>query len=103
MSIEIPIQPIPDHIAEASVWLSAAERHIDQPLRRRLDAGDIIDILYDVSPPYPPIDMTKPAAPFTEVAPAVVRALEQALETAGSIEEKLRVARALGTLRKRLS
>ena len=99
MTIEIPTQPIPDHIAEACAWLSAAERHTGQPLRQRLDAGDVLDILTDVDPPYPPIDTSKPASSLTHVLPNVVRALEQAVEAAGSIEEKLRAARALGTLR----
>jgi hypothetical protein len=103
MSIEIPTQPIPDHIAVACAWLSAAERHTAQQLRQRLDAGDVLDILCAVAPPYPPIDTSKPAAPLTEVAPAIVRALEQAVEAASSIEEKLRAARALGALRQGLS
>ena len=103
MSIEIPTQPIPDHIAEACAWLSAAERFPGQQLRQRLDAGDVLDILCDVDPPYPPIDTSRPACPLTHVLPYVVRALEQAVEAAGSIEEKLRASRALGTLRQGLS
>ena len=103
MSIEIPTQQIPDHIAEACAWLSAAERHTAQPLRQRLDAGDVLDLLCDVDPPYPPINTSKPAAPLTTTAPAIIRELEQAVESAGSIEEKLRAARALGALRQGLS
>ena len=101
MTIEIPTLPIPDHIAEACAWLSAAERYTGpaQTLLHRLDAGDVINILCDVRPPYPPIDMTRPAAPLARVAAAAERALEQAMQTATSVEEKLRVARALGTLR----
>jgi hypothetical protein len=99
MSIEIPTQPIPDHIAEACAWLSAAERHTGQPLRQRLDAGDVIDILCNVDPPYPPIDTSKPATPLATAAPEIIRALGQAVEAAGSIEEELRAARALGALR----
>jgi hypothetical protein len=101
MTIEIPTQPIPAHIAEACAWLSAAERYTgpDQTLAQRLDAGDAINILCDVRPPYPPIDMTRPAAPLARVAAAAERALEQAMQTASSVEEKLRVARALGSLR----
>jgi hypothetical protein len=97
---EIPTQPIPDHIAEACAWLSAAERHIDQPLRERLDAGDALDILTNVYPPYPPIDTTKPTASLTEVAPAITGALEQAIDDDASPEQKLRAARALGALRR---
>ena len=103
MSIEIPTQPIPDHIAEACAWLSAAERHTGQPLRLRLDAGDVLDILCNVEPPYPPIDTSKQAAPLAKVLPEVARALEQAIEHAGSIEEKLRAAQALGALRQGVS
>lgn len=103
MSIGIETQPIPDHIAEACVLLSAAERHTGQPLRQRLDAGDVLDILCNADPPYPPIDTSKPATPLTTAAPEIILALEQAVEAAGSIEEKLRAARALGALRQGLS
>ena len=103
MSIEIPTQPIPDHIAAACAWLSAAERHTGQPLRQRLDAGDVIDILCDVDPPYPPVDTSKPATSLTTAASEIIPALERAVEAAGSIEEKLRAARALGALRQGLS
>ena len=99
MSIDIETQPIPGHIAEACAWLSAAERFTGQQLRQRLDAGDVLDILCNVHPPYPPIDTSKPAVPLTTAAPEIIRALEQAVEVAGSIEEKLRAARALGALR----
>lgn len=103
MSIEIPTQPIPDHIAEACSWLSAAERHAGQDLRARLDAGDVLDILCDVIPTYPPIDTTKPPTRLVDAVPAIIRALEQAIDAANSVEEKLRAARALGTLRQGLS
>lgn len=103
MSIEIPTQPIPNHIAEACAWLYAAERHTRQPLHQRLDAGDVLDILCQVEPHYPPIDTSKPAKSLATAAPEIIRALEQAVDAADSIEEKLRAARALGTLRQRLS
>jgi hypothetical protein len=103
MSIEIPTQPIPDHIAEACAWLSAAERYTDGPLEvrlpERLAAGDVLNVLLDVHPPYPPIDTSRPAVPLAEAAPAVVRALEQAIEASGPPEQKLRAARALRQLR----
>ena len=103
MSIQIPTQPIPGHIAEACAWLSAAERHTGQQLRHRLDAGDVIDILCDVHPPYPPIDTTHRTMTLTDAAPAITQALERAVTTADSVEERLRAARALVALRQRQS
>jgi hypothetical protein len=106
MSIEIPTQPIPDHIAEACAWLSAAERFTGGPLEirllERLAAGEALNVLLDVHPPYPPIDTSRPPLPLAEAAPAVLRALEQTIEAAGSPEQKLRAARAARLLRQTL-
>jgi hypothetical protein len=104
MSIEIPTQPIPDEIAEACAWLSAAERYTGGPLEvrllERLDAGDALNILLDVLPPYPPIDTTRPPLPLAEAAPAVARALESVIEAGGPAEQTLRAARALRLVRR---
>lgn len=101
MDIELPTQPIPDGIAEACSWLSAAERRDgrDSSLRDRLVAGDVLEILLDVEPPYPPIDMSRSVEPLTEVAPHVIAALERELGTDLRPADRLRLARALGTLR----
>jgi hypothetical protein len=103
MSIEIPTQPIPEHIAEACAWLSAAERFTGGPLEvrllERLAAGDALNVLLDVRPPYPPIDTSRPPLPLAEAEPAVTRALESAIEADGPPEQKLRAARALRVLR----
>ena len=68
MSIEIPTQPLPEHVAEACAWLSAAERYCEplQPtgLRDRATAAEALNILLDVDPPYPVIDTTRPAVPL---------------------------------------
>jgi hypothetical protein len=106
MSIEIATQPIPEHIAEACAWLSAAERFSGGPLEERLNerlaAGDALNVLLDVRPPYPPIDTTRATLPLAEAAPAVTRALEQAIAADGTPEQKLRAARALRLLRQAL-
>jgi hypothetical protein len=106
MSIEIPTQPKPDQKPAASARLSAAERCTYGPLEvrlpERLAAGDVLNVLLDVHPPYPPIDTSRPAVPLAEAVPAVVRALVQAIEAGGSPEQKLRAARALRQLRQAL-
>jgi hypothetical protein len=103
MSIEIPTQPIPDDVAEACAWLSAVERFtagpLDVRLHDRLAAGDALNILCDVRPPYPPIDTTKPALSLAEATPAAVAALERTIDAGGTPELKLRAARALRLLR----
>jgi hypothetical protein len=101
MNIELPTQPIPGDIADACAWLSAAERYIGPGgrLRDRVAAGDVLDILLDVEPPYPPIDMSRPAEPLVDVAPPVIEALEREVAADRTPAYRLRVARALGTLR----
>jgi hypothetical protein len=101
MDIELPTQPIPDDVAEACAWLSAAERYVGPGgrLRDRVAAGDVLDMLLDVEPPYPPIDTTRPAEPLVDVAPHVIEALEREVAAARSTPHRLRVAMALGTLR----
>jgi hypothetical protein len=101
MDIELPTQPIPDDIAEACSWLSAAERCEGRlsRLRDRVAAGDVLEILTDVEPPYPPFDSSRPAEPLIEVVHHVVAALERHLAADLRPVDRLRVARALGTLR----
>ncbi len=103
MSIEIRTQPIPEYIAEACAQLSAAERYTGEPvevrLLERLAAGDVLNVLLDVHPPYPPIDCTRSPVPLSEAGPAVVRALQAAIEAGGPVEQTLRVGRALRLLR----
>jgi hypothetical protein len=101
MDIELPTQPIPDDVAEACAWLSAAERYVGPGgrLRDRVAAGDVLDMLLDVEPPYPPIDVSRPSEPLVDVAPHVIEALEREVAADGSTAHRLRVAMALGTLR----
>jgi len=72
MEITLGTQPIPDDMAEACAWLSAAERLGGAPggvgLEQQLAAGDALDVLLEVLVPYEPIDTTKPAMPLAEVA-----------------------------------
>jgi hypothetical protein len=104
MNIELPTQPIPNDIAEACALLSAAERHAGcgGRLGDRLAAGDVLDTLTDVEPPYPPIDMSRPTEPLAEVAPHAITALERELGDDLPPADRLRVARALGALRQAL-
>ena len=103
MSIQIHTQPIPEHVADACAWLSAAERHSvpQQPtrLRDRATAAEALNILLDVDPPYPAIDNTKPAAPLAEAAPQATCALELAMRGDSPADQRLRLARALRHLR----
>jgi hypothetical protein len=103
MSIQIPTQPLPEHVAEACAWLSAAERYCEplQPtgLRDRATAAEALNILLDVDPPYPAIDATKPAAPLGEAAPQATCALELAMRGDSPPDQRLRLARALRHLR----
>jgi hypothetical protein len=106
MSTQIHTQPIPEYVAEACAWLSAAERHSvpRQPtrLRDRATAAEALNILLDVDPPYPAIDITKPAAPLAEAAPQAIAALNLAMRGDGPPHQRLRLARALLHLRQAL-
>jgi hypothetical protein len=101
MDIELPTQPIPDDVAEACAWLSAAERYVGPGgrMRDRVAAGDVLDMLLDVEPSYPPIDTSRPAEPLVDVAPHVIEALEREVAAGRSPAHRLRVAMALGTFR----
>ena len=103
MRIEITTQPLPEHVAEACAWLSAAERCREprQPvgLRDRATAAEVLNILLDVDPPFPVIDTTKLAAPLTVAAPRAISALELAMRGDGPPSQRLRLARALLQLR----
>ena len=106
MGIIFETQPIPDDIAEACAWLSAAERLKGaQPgtgLQHRLAAADALDILHDVRPPCGPIDTSRPPIPLAEVAGAVMASLRRALREPASVQQRLRVGRALGVIRQAL-
>ena len=79
MSIEIRTQPIPEHVAEACTWLSAAERcrepRLSSRLRDRATAAEALNILLDIDPPYPVIDTSRPAVPLAVAAPQAISAL----------------------------
>jgi hypothetical protein len=101
--IEIDTQPIPEHVAEACAWLSAAERcrepRRQSRLRDRATAAEALNILLDVDPPYPVIDTSRPAVPLAEAAPQAIAALDLAMRGDGPPHQRLRLARALGHLR----
>jgi hypothetical protein len=104
--IEIDTQPIPEYVAEACAWLSAAERcrepRLPSHLRDRATAAEALNILLDVNPPYPPIDTAKPAAPLAQAAPQAISALELAMRGDGLPGDQLRLGRALRHLRQSL-
>lgn len=99
MNVDRPTQPMPEPIAEACAWLSAAERHDSSSLEDRLTAGDVLDDLTDVEPPYPLFDRSWPTVSLTEAAPHVIAVLERHLATDMELVDRLRVDGALGTLR----
>ncbi|NED96846.1 hypothetical protein G1H11_16185 [Phytoactinopolyspora alkaliphila] len=104
--IHIYEQPIPPYVAEACEWLSAAERHAGDPtneddIRAGLAAGEALDILTDVTPPYPvPREIHQPC-PLADATQATLTALERALgdSTAGA-GELLRIAKAVRVLKR---
>jgi hypothetical protein len=79
MRIEIPTQPLPEHVAEACAWLSAADRchepRLPSRLRDRATAAEALNILLDVDLPYPVIDTSRPAVPLAVAAPQAISAL----------------------------
>lgn len=103
MTTEIRTQPLPEHVAEACAWLSAAERYREPRhatrLRDRATAAEVLNILLDVAPPYPVIDTTMRAVPLAEAAPRAISALELAMRYDAPPHQRLRLARALRQLR----
>ncbi len=97
-------QPISDHLREACSWLWAAERHtgdrdLDNDLRARLTAGEALDILTDVTPPYPPLDDDREPTPLAIALPYTLSALAAAAGGTGiTAEARLRIARAVRIL-----
>lgn len=89
-----------DHLRVACSRLWAAERHTgrDRDLRARLTAGEALDILTDVSPPYPPPDDREPT-PLATALPHTLSALAAAADAAGiTAGAQLRIARAVRVL-----
>lgn len=99
-----PEQPAPEHLLEACAWLWAAERHLgntadERDIRARLTAGEALDILTGVTPPYPPPDEDRDPLPLAAAIPHVLAALAAASRATGiRAEERLRLARATRVL-----
>jgi hypothetical protein len=72
-------QPIPEHAAEG-LRLAGSGRTLPRPrlpsrLRDRATAAEALKILFDVDPPYPVIDTSRPAVPLAVAAPQPISAL----------------------------
>jgi hypothetical protein len=103
-TVAIPEQPMPARIAEACGWLQAAECSAGDVIDANsvlwaLVAGDTLDVLLEVTPAYGPIPQ-----PIRQVSPGLAvanarAALECAATEARTVEERLRVARAVRLLR----
>lgn len=103
MTRDLPEQPEPPHLREARSWLWAAERHqgsqIDErDILARIRAGEALDILSDVSPPYPPPDARHDPVPLAVALPHTLTALQQGAATSATAEERLRIARTIRAL-----
>lgn len=99
---ELPEQPEPAHLHEARSWLWAAERHQGNPtderdILARIAAGEALDILSDVTPPYPPPDDQHDPVPLAAALPHAMTALRQAAADA-TAEGRLRIARTIRAL-----
>ena len=103
-TVAIPDQAMPARIAEACGWLLAAESSVDDVIDANsvlsaLVAGDALDVLLEVTPAYRPIPQ-----PIRQVSPGLAianawAALERAGTEARTVDERLRVARAVRLLR----
>jgi hypothetical protein len=103
-SLVMAEQPMPAFLAEACGWLLAAEGNVGKSLDSddivsAIDAGDALDVLLDVRPPYSPVRQ-----PVRQVAVSVAiakarAALERAAGEATTVEQRLRIARAVYVLR----
>jgi hypothetical protein len=99
----LPEQTEPLHLRDARNWLWAAERHPGNPtdehdILARIKAGEALDILGDVTPPYPPPDNRREPVPLATALPHALTALSQAAAASTTIEERLRIARAIRAL-----
>lgn len=103
MTLVLPEQPEPQHLHEARGWLWAAERHRGDPtderdILARIDAGEALDILSDIAPPYPPPDDRHDPVPLAAALPHVMAALRHAAGASTKPEERLRIARTIRAL-----
>lgn len=102
--IELAEQPAPPSVQAACDWLWAAERYTGDPtnlddIEHRLLAGEALDILTDVAPPYPPPNDVHAPLPLPVVLPDVLAALAEAARAAtATVELRLRIARAVRLL-----
>jgi hypothetical protein len=102
-TVAIPEKPMPAHVAQACEWLQAAESSAGEAIDvnsvlSALVAGDALDVLLDGIPAYPPIPQPiRRVSRWLAIANARA-ALERAATEATTVEERLRVARAVGLL-----
>jgi len=99
-TLAIPEQPIRAHIAEACEWLQAAESSVidANSVLAALVAGDALDVLLEVIPAYPPIPQAIRRVSLSLAIANARAALERAGSEARTVEERLRVARAVRLL-----
>jgi hypothetical protein len=94
---------MPAHLAEACEWLHGAESSTGEAIDANsvlpaLVAGDALDVLLNGMPAYPPIPQPiRRVSPWLAIANAR-EALERAATEATTVEERLRVARAVRLL-----
>jgi len=103
-SIVMAEQPMPAFLAEACGWLLAAEgnvgkSHDSDDIVSAIDAGDALDVLLDVHPTYPPMRQPVRQVAVSAAIAKARAALERAAGEARTVEERLRIARALYALR----
>jgi hypothetical protein len=97
-------QPMPACLAEACGWLLAAEGNVDTGIASddvvsAVVAGDALDVLLEVHPRYPPIRQPVRRVSLSLAIANARAALECAGGEATTVEECLRVARAVRLLR----
>jgi hypothetical protein len=97
-------RPMPASLAEACGWLLAAEGTVGTGVESddvisAVVAGDALDVLLEVQPPYPPIRQPVRRVSLLLTVANARAALECAGGGATTVEERLRVARALRLLR----
>jgi len=102
--VMIAEQPMPAYIAEVCEWLLAAEGNVGNGVESNdvlsaIVAGDALDVLLEVHPPYPPIRQPVRQVSLSLAIAKARAALECAGGEATTVEERLRIARALRLLR----
>jgi hypothetical protein len=97
-------QPMPACLAEACGWLLAAEGNVgtgvdSDDVVSAVVAGDALDVLLEVHPRYPPIRQPVRQVSLSLAIAKARAALDCPGGEATTVEERLRIARALRLLR----